>query len=88
MSKIVLYDFYTNWCAPCKMVKPYLHELEAEHSGIEFLYIDAEDNIELAEKFSVMSVPAIIVTIDDVEVNRKVGFQTKKQIESLFKDFI
>lgn len=58
--KKVLY-FSTAWCGPCKAFKPVVQQVSQE-TNIPVEFIDAEQNTELSKKYSVTSVPTIVIT--------------------------
>lgn len=76
----VLVDFYANWCGPCKMLSPILEKLE----GIKVLKVNVDENIELARKYGVMSIPCLILFEKGKELKRNVGFIPEEKI----KEFI
>ena len=54
-------DFNATWCGPCKMMAPVLEELSGDYEGkVSFYAIDVDENPDLAEKFSVMSIPNLV----------------------------
>ena len=58
----VLIDFFADWCMPCLMMAPVLEELSEEFKGkIKFGKINVDDNQELSQKFSVMSIPNFVL---------------------------
>lgn len=77
-------DFYADWCGPCQMLKPILEQIEAEHPEVEFEAINIDEQQELAEKYSVMSIPTLVVLDDDGEVRETlVGLRSKTEIEKV-----
>ncbi|MFV1885099.1 MAG: thioredoxin [Balneola sp.] len=61
-DKPVLVDFYTDWCAPCKMMTPILKELKSNMGdSINVIKIDAEKNADAAIKYQVRGVPTLIL---------------------------
>ena len=60
-NDLVLVDFYTTWCGPCKMLSPLLDELNINNPDLMIVKIDTDKNIELAQEYSVMVVPTIIL---------------------------
>lgn len=56
----MLVDFYATWCGPCKMLAPVVKEVVKEQN-IEVTVIDIDNNIELAQRYAVMSVPTLMI---------------------------
>jgi thioredoxin 1 len=85
----VLVDFWAEWCMPCKMVAPVLKEISEEYAGkLKIGKLDVDANGELAMKFSVQSIPTLMLFKNGAEVARKVGAVPKPAIEELFADHI
>lgn len=76
----VLLDFYADWCGPCRMVSPIIDEISEERTDIKVGKINVDSERELAEKFRIMSIPALIVVKDGKIVNQSVGARPKEQI--------
>ena len=74
-DKPVLVDFFAEWCGPCKMAAPVLDKLAEDYkdkAGI--VKVDVDQNQELAQKYSVMSIPTVILFNGGEEKDRKIGF--------------
>jgi thiol-disulfide isomerase/thioredoxin len=78
----VLY-FTAEWCNPCQRTKPIAEELKRD-GVIDFLFIDADTELELIQKFGVKSIPTYILLEDGREVKRMNGAKTRQD----FLDFI
>ena len=77
-NRLVLVDFWAEWCAPCRMMAPILNEVVAELDGKAFVgKVDVQKYQELATKFKVRGIPTLILFKDGKEVNRFVGVKTK-----------
>ena len=64
-------DFSAVWCGPCQMLAPVMEELSEELSGkAEFYNADSDENMGLAQEYRIVSIPAVIVLKDGVEVAR------------------
>ena len=78
----VLY-FTAEWCNPCERTRPVAEELKRD-GLIDFVFVDADSEIELVQNFGVKTIPTYILLEDGVEVKRMNGAKTKQQ----FLDFV
>ena len=76
----VLLDFYADWCGPCRMVSPIVDEIAEERADIKVGKINVDEESELAERFGIFSIPALVVIKDGKIVNQSVGASPKAQI--------
>lgn len=79
-EKPVFVDFWATWCGPCKMVGPIIDEIAEERQDIIVGKINIDEEIELAQKYGVMSIPTIIVFKDGEPVQKKIGAMPKENI--------
>ena len=78
-NELVLVDFHTQWCAPCKKMSPVVDEIETEYKDKAMvLRIDLDTSTDLAKKYSVISVPTFIVFKSSSEVWRHAGIISKE----------
>ena len=82
-DKTVLLDFYADWCGPCQMVAPVLAEIAEEREDIVVGKINVDEEMQLALKFGVESIPMLAVIKDGKLINKSVGFRPKEQILEL-----
>ena len=75
-----LVDFYADWCGPCRMVSPIVGEIAEERNDITVGKVNVDDENALAMKYSVMSIPTLIVFQDGKEKTRIVGARPKAAI--------
>ena len=77
----VLIDFYANWCGPCKMMSPIIDEIAKEKADIVKVgKINVDENQNLAMKYSVMSIPTIMIIKDGQILKTFVGLRDKSEI--------
>ena len=76
----VLLDFYADWCGPCRMVSPIVDEIAEERVDIKVGKINVDEESELASKFGIYSITALVVMKDGKVVNQAVGARPKAQI--------
>lgn len=84
-SKPVLLDFYADWCAPCRMVSPIVEEIAAENPQYLVGKINVDQELELAQKFKVLSIPTLVVIKNGEVVHQSAGARPKAQILSLLE---
>lgn len=78
----VLY-FTAEWCNPCQRTRPIAEELKRD-GVIDFVFVDADTELELIDKFAIKSVPTYILIQEGKEARRMSGAKTKEQ----FLDFV
>ena len=77
----VLVDFFAEWCGPCKMMGPIVEELGKELEGkAKVVKVDVDKAQQTAEKYSIMSVPTLILFKSGQVVKQMVGFQSKADL--------
>jgi thioredoxin 1 len=69
--------FYAQWCGPCKMLTPIMEGVKVKHTDVQFEDVDVDAQYEMASKYSIRSVPTVIVEKDGVEVQRFAGLQSE-----------
>ena len=71
---IAVIDFSAAWCGPCKMLAPVLEEVSEEYTGkISF--------VEIAMKYRVASIPALLVLKKGQKADMQIGFVPKEELE-------
>ena len=79
-DKPVLLDFWASWCAPCRMVVPIVEEIAGERRDIKVGKINVDEEPELANKFSIMSIPTLVVMKNGKIVQQVSGARPKNAI--------
>ena len=81
MAKLILMDFYADWCGPCKMQAPIFEDLAKDFSDkVEFRKINVDKEGDLALEKGIMVVPTIILEKDGVEVQKWMGVTSKEEL--------
>ena len=77
----VLVDFWADWCVPCHMVSPVVEEIGQDKAGaMRVAKLNVDDNPNTARRYSVMSIPTLILFVGGEERARVVGAKPKDAI--------
>jgi len=80
-NKLVLVDFYADWCAPCKKMKPYLDEIAAEMKDkVEIIRINADDQPTLCKDLDVSGLPTLLLYKNKNLVWMNAGYLEKADV--------
>lgn len=80
-DKLVLIDFYADWCAPCKLIKPYLEEISAEMKDkVQVIRINADDNQPLLRELKIDELPVLQVYKNKAISWTNTGFVDKAEV--------
>lgn len=94
--KIVVVEFASSWCNPCKAYTPVFRRvariLSAPEKGVVFAYVDTDESPDLADRYGVNNIPTTIVFVDghvaDVVMGATQESRLKDRVEAIIKEAI
>lgn len=84
-DKVVMLDFYADWCGPCNMVAPLVAELAAENPDYSIGKVNVDDEPELARQFGVTTIPTLVILNKGEVVRQSIGALPKDKLEAFLK---
>ena len=88
-DKLAVVDFSAEWCGPCRMVSPIIHELSDEYDGrIVTGEINVDDNPEVTMKYKVRNIPTVLFIKNGEVVDKQVGAVPKSNFKNLIEKYI
>lgn len=84
---MIIYDFYADWCGPCKMMDPVVKDVMRDYPYAKLMKVDVELNPTMANEYNVTSIPTLVFIKDDVEVYRLNGFASKPALVNVLEKF-
>lgn len=83
---IAVIDFSAEWCGPCKMLAPVMDEVSEElGDSVSFYNIDVDQNMDIAQQYRIVSIPALLVLKKGEKVDMQIGFQPKNGVVEFIK---
>ena len=78
---LVIVDFFATWCGPCKMLSPVVERMADKYGDVHFYKVDIDEEIDLASRFQVMSVPTLLYMKRGEIVGKSVGLVSPADME-------
>jgi thioredoxin 1 len=79
----VLIEFTADWCPPCKMLAPIVHEIAGKYEGkLRVGMLDSDVNPEVVQEYGVMGLPTLILYVNGSPVERIIGYTPRERIEA------
>ena len=80
----VLVDFWASWCGPCRMLSPIVDQIAEEYAGkVKVGKVNVDEELNLAMRFQVASIPTLLVFREGQVVHQSVGVIPKSHVEAL-----
>ena len=85
----VLVDMWAPWCGPCRMIAPFVDQLALEKAGrLRVAKLNVDENPNVAMRFDIQSIPALLVFKDGREVDRIIGAVPAAEIARRLKPWV
>jgi thioredoxin len=85
-DKLVLIDYYADWCAPCKKMEPYLNEISKDMADkVVVVRIDADENRALCKELKIDAIPVLQIYKNKTLIWTNTGFIEKAEVVKQLK---
>ena len=84
-DKLVVMDFFAEWCSPCRMMSPEIEKLATQEKDVVFLKVDVVVNTEAAERFYINALPTFILIKDGAMIDEVLGAKLDQLKEAINK---
>ena len=88
-NKPVFIQFSADWCGVCHHIEPQLNQLSEDFDGkVEFVKVDVAENMDLADKFSINSLPTFLIIADHEIKGQIIGAESHSNFTKILNDAI
>jgi len=78
---LIIIDCWAPWCGPCRWFSPIIDQLSEEYSNIIFGKLNVDENVDIAGRFGIMSIPTTLFFLEGKLVDSIIGAVPKQVIE-------
>ena len=87
-SKLVLVDFWAEWCGPCKQISPILEEIANEKDNLNILKLNIDENPTTPQKYNVRGIPTLMLFKEGKLIDTKIGSLPKSSLEDWINSYL
>lgn len=84
-DKIIVIDFFATWCGPCKMLGPVVEQAAVEMNDVIFYKVDIDDEMNLAQRYQIMSVPTLLFLKNGQVVKKSIGAISLDELKEMIR---
>ncbi len=86
-DKPVVCDFFATWCGPCKMLAPVMEKVSEKFSDrAVFVKVDIDENLPLAARYGIMSIPLVAVFKGGEQTAKTLGYMSASEAEKFLEE--
>lgn len=87
-NKILICDFWAEWCGPCKQISPILEEIANEKENLNILKLNIDENPATPQKYNVRGIPTLMLFKDGKLIDTKIGSLPKSSLEDWINSYL
>jgi|BEDMetMinimDraft_2_1075160.scaffolds.fasta_scaffold00528_12 thioredoxin len=87
-NKLVIVDFWAEWCGPCKFMEPIIDELARKYENVVFGKVNVDEEPVLTQNFNIMSIPTFIIFKNGKPQEVIVGARSKRDLEAIVSKYV
>ncbi|MCK9163992.1 MAG: thioredoxin [Bacteroidales bacterium] len=85
-DKLVVLDFWAQWCGPCRQITPIIEELSVEYDGrVVVGKVNVDESNDITSQFSIRNIPTVIFLKNGEVVDKLVGAQSKSKFVDIIE---